>query len=398
MTAAGPSLPVLMLALLATHLAGMGAFLTVPVLAPAIAAETGLAASLVGLHTALVYAGALLTGPLTGPLIQRFGAVRVLQLGMLLVGAGIALAALGQVWALVLSAFVAGMGHGPVTPGGSHLLAGRTPPRRRALVFSLKQAGVPVGAMLIAATAPLIALFAGWRAGVLAIAATAIVVAIALQPLRAALDAGRDPHAGGAGLGALWRGAAGSLGLLRTDAALRRLTVMSCGYGVAQFCFITFFVAFQVTQLGTPLAEAGLRLALAQAAGVAGRIAWALIADRVGARLPLLGCGIGAAVAALALAAAGPGWPVALVVLAGIVMGATAVGWHGVMLAETARIAPEGQVGGATAAVSFAFALTMLVAPPAFSALVGLTGGYAAGFLLCVLAALGGAAAILRQR
>ncbi len=398
MTAAGPSLTVLMLALLATHLAGMGAFLTVPVLAPAIAAETGLAASLVGLHTALVYAGALLTGPLTGPLIQRFGAVRVLQLGMLLVGAGIALAALGQVWALVLSAFVAGMGHGPVTPGGSHLLAGRTPPRRRALVFSLKQAGVPVGAMLIAATAPLIALFAGWRAGVLAVAATAVVVAIALQPLRASLDAGRDPRAGGAGLGALWRGAAGSLGLLRTDAALWRLTVMSCGYGVAQFCFITFFVAFQVTQLGTPLAEAGLRLALAQAAGVAGRIAWALIADRVGARLPLLACGIGAAVAALALAAAGPGWPVALVVLAGIVMGATAVGWNGVMLAETARIAPEGQVGGATAAVSFAFALTMLVAPPAFSVLVGLTGGYAAGFLLCALAALGGAAAILRQR
>jgi MFS family permease len=397
-TAAGPSLTVLMLALLATHLAGMGAFLTVPVLAPAIAAETGLAASLVGLHTALVYAGALLTGPLTGPLIQRFGAVRVLQLGMLLVGAGIALAALGQVWALVLSAFVAGMGHGPVTPGGSHLLAGRTPPRRRALVFSLKQAGVPVGAMLIAATAPLIALFAGWRAGVLAVAATAVVVAIALQPLRASLDAGRDPRAGGAGLGALWRGAAGSLGLLRTDAALWRLTVMSCGYGVAQFCFITFFVAFQVTQLGTPLAEAGLRLALAQAAGVAGRIAWALIADRVGARLPLLACGIGAAVAALALAAAGPGWPVALVVLAGIVMGATAVGWNGVMLAETARIAPEGQVGGATAAVSFAFALTMLVAPPAFSVLVGLTGGYAAGFLLCALAALGGAAAILRQR
>jgi MFS family permease len=387
-----------MLALLATHLAGMGAFLTVPVLAPAIAAETGLAASLVGLHTALVYAGALLTGPLTGPLIQRFGAVRVLQLGMLLVGAGIALAALGQVWALVLSAFVAGMGHGPVTPGGSHLLAGRTPPRRRALVFSMKQAGVPVGAMLIAATAPLIALFAGWRAGVLAVAATAVVVAIALQPLRASLDAGRDPRAGGAGLGALWRGAAGSLGLLRTDAALWRLTVMSCGYGVAQFCFITFFVAFQVTQLGTPLAEAGLRLALAQAAGVAGRIAWALIADRVGARLPLLACGIGAAVAALALAAAGPGWPVALVVLAGIVMGATAVGWNGVMLAETARIAPEGQVGGATAAVSFAFALTMLVAPPAFSVLVGLTGGYAAGFLLCALAALGGAAAILRQR
>lgn len=394
MTAAGPSLTVLMLALLATHAAGMGAFLTVPVLAPAIAAETGLAASLAGLHTALVYAGTLVSSPLTGPLIQRFGGVRVLQAGLLLVGLGVALAAIGQAWAFALSAFVAGMGHGPVTPGSSHLLAGRTPPRRRSLVFSLKQAGVPAGAMLIAAVAPAIALLAGWRASALAMAGGAVVVAAALQPLRRSLDAARDP---GAGLGALWRGAGGSLGLLRTDAALWRLAVMACGYGVAQFCFLTFFVAFQVTQLGTPLAEAGLRMALAQVAGVAARILWALLADRVGARAPLLACGLGAAGAALLLALAGPGWPGALVVLAGIVMGATAVGWNGVMLAEAARIAPPGQVGGATAALSFAFGLTMLVAPPAFSALVWLTGGYGAGFLLCAAATLAGAAAILRR-
>jgi MFS family permease len=397
-TAAGPSLTILMLALLATHVAGMGAFLTVPVLAPAIAAEAGLPASLVGLHTALVYAGALVSAPLTGPLILRHGAVRVLQVGMLLVALGIALAALGHPLALVASAFVAGMGHGPVTPGGSHLLAGRTPPRRRSLVFSLKQAGVPAGAMLVAAAAPAIAMAFGWRAGVLAMAVTAVLVALALQPLRAGLDAARDPGAGGAGVAALWREAAGSLGLLRTDAALRRLTVMSCCYGVAQFCFLTFFVAFQVTMLGTPLAEAGLRMALAQAAGVLARIAWALIADRHGARGPLLACGLGAAAAALALAAAGPGWPALLVVLAGLLMGATAVGWNGVLLAETARIAPTGQVGGATAALSFAFAVTMLVAPPAFSALVGLTGGYGAGFLLCALIVLGGVAAILPRR
>jgi hypothetical protein len=39
----------------------------------------------------------------------------------------------------------------------------------------------------------------------------------------------------------------------------------------------------------------------------------------------------------------------------------------------------------------------MLVAPPAFSALVGLTGGYGAGFLLCALVALAGAATMLRR-
>lgn len=398
MIASGPSLPTLMLALLAAHLAGMGAFLTVPVLAPAIAAETGLPASLAGLHTALVYAGALLTGPLTGPLIHRHGGVRVLQVGLVLIGAGIALAALGQPWALALSAFVAGMGHGPVTPGGSHLIAARTPPGRRALVFSLKQAGVPAGAMMVAAVAPAVAAVAGWRAGVLVIAASAFVVAAGLQPLRAGLDAGRDPRAGGAGARAIAREAAGSLGLLRTDAALRRLTIMACGYGVAQFCFLTFFVAFQVTALGTPLAEAGLRLALAQVAGVVGRIGWAVLADRMGARPPLVACGLLAAAAGLVLAAAGPGWPGLVVILAGMVMGATAVGWNGVMLAEAARIAPPGQVGGATGALSFAFGLTMLVAPPLFTALVGLTGGYAAGFLLCVLGGLVGATAIAGGR
>jgi len=390
-----PSLTILMVALLATHFAGMGAFLTVPVLAPAIAAETGLAASLAGLHTALAYAGALLSGPFTGPLVQRHGGVRVLQCGLVVIGCGIALAAVGTPWAFAASAFLAGLGHGPVTPGSSHLIAARTPPHRRALVFSMKQAGVPAGAMLIAAAAPVIALLAGsWRISVLAIATIAFVVAAALQPLRAALDAGRNPGLGGAGVGAIAREAVGSVGMLRTDAVLRRLTIMSCGYGVAQFCFLTFFVAFQVGALGRTLAEAGLILAFAQVAGITGRLAWALIADRIGGRWPLLACGLGAAAGGLVLAFAGPATPGALVILAGIVMGATAVGWNGVMLAEAARIAPQGQVGAATAALSFAFAITMMIAPPAFTGLVALTGGYTAGFLMCVAAALVGAWAI----
>ncbi len=379
-----------MLALLGAHLAGMGAFLTVPVLSPPIAAETGLPASLAGVHTALVYAGAMVSGPATGGLVRRFGGIRVLQAGLVLVGAGIALAALGTPLALAASALLAGVGHGPVTPSGSHLLAGRTPPRHRSLVFSLKQCGVPMGAMLVAALAPAIGAAFGWRAGVLAMAGVAFAMAVALQPLRATLDAER----GDAPLGGLAREAAGSLGMLRRDAALRRLTVMSCAYGVSQFCFFSFFVAWQVAALGVPLTEAGLRLAVAQAAGVAGRIGWALLADRVGALPVLTVCGLAIFASALALALAGPGWPGAAVVLAGIAMGATAVGWNGVMLAEAARIAPPGQVGAATAALSFAFALSMLVAPPLFSVLVGLTGGYAAGFAMCAGCAVVGVAAL----
>jgi MFS family permease len=387
-----------MLALMAAHLAGMGAFLTVPVLAPAMAAETGVPASLAGLHTALVYFGALITGPLTGPLIRRWGGVRMLQVSMVALGCGIALAALGHPAALAASAVLAGMGHGPVTPGGSHLIAAHTPVRRRALVFSLKQAGVPLGAMIVAALAPAIALVAGWRISILCMAAIAFLVALGIQPLRAGLDAERDRPGASAGLLAVLRESAAHVGLLRTERELRRLTVMACGYGIAQFCFSTFFVAFQVASLGTPLAEAGLRLALAHAGGVVGRVGWALLADRLGASRVLAACGGGAALAGVALALAGPGWPGFLVAAAGVVMGATAVGWNGVMLAEAARLAPQGQVGGATAALSFAFGMTMLVAPPAFSGLIALTGGYSAGFLMCVVAVTIGAFAISGAR
>ena len=273
MPTAPPSLWTIMVALLAAHLAGMGAFLTVPVLAPAMAPETGVPASLAGLHTALVYLGALFSGPMTGPLIRRWGGVRMLQVAMLVIAFGIALAALGHPAALAASALVAGLGHGPLTPGGSHLLAAHTPPKRRALVFSLKQAGVPLGAMIVAAAAPMIALFAGWRISILCMASIALLVAIGLQPLRAGLDQGMDRPAERGGFGQLLRESAASIGLLRQHPELARLTVMACGYGIAQFCFSTFFVAFQVAGLGTPLAEAGLRLALAQAAGVVGRVA-----------------------------------------------------------------------------------------------------------------------------
>ncbi|MFO0465969.1 MAG: MFS transporter, partial [bacterium] len=128
---ASPSVWTVMIALLGTHLAGMGVFLTVPVLAPAIAAELGIAASLAGVHTALVYLGAMVSGPLAGAFIHRFGGIRVLQVGMLISAFGISLAMLGHPAALFASAVIAGLGHGPVTPAGSHLLAARTPARRR---------------------------------------------------------------------------------------------------------------------------------------------------------------------------------------------------------------------------------------------------------------------------
>lgn len=381
-----------MFALLGVHLAGMGVFLAVPVLAPAIAIEAGIPAALTGVHTALVYAGALVSGPMTGAFIHRFGGIRVLQAGLTFCGMALALSIIAHPLALVVSAFACGMGHGPVTPAGSHLLAQKAPANRRSLIFSLKQCGVPAGSMLVAAITPVIAAFFGWRAGILAVAALLVAMALALQPLRRPLDAERDRSARLGSLGAAWGAALGSLVILREVPALRRITVMAALYGVSQFCFSAFFVVFQVEALGVELTEAGFRLALAQGAGVAGRVGWGLLADRIGAWPVLTGLGLATAASGVALLLAGPDWPGLLVALAGMAMGATAIGWNGVFLAETARLAPTGRVGATTAAAGFVFGACMLVGPPAFSALVQASGGYGMGFGLCAVTALAGAA------
>ncbi|WP_376099525.1 MFS transporter [Roseomonas sp. CCTCC AB2023176] len=298
---------------------------------------------------------------------------------------------------LALGSLLCGMGHGPVTASGSHLLAPRTPPARRGMIFSLKQCGVPAGAMLIAAMAPAIGVVAGWRAGALACAAWAVTVAVALQPLRRGLDADRAPAGTPGRPGAAIREAVSSLALLRDEPALRAITLAGAAFGVAQFSFASFFVAWQVTALGVPLAEAGLRLSIGQAGGLVGRVVWGLVADRIGARRVLILCGLGTALSTGLLALAGPSWPEVLVTLVGVVLGATAVGYNGVLLAEAARIGltlgPPGQsgrVGAATAALQAAFALTQIVMPTAFSVLVATTGSYAPGFSLCAACGLFG--------
>lgn len=385
-----------MLALLGTHMAGMGAFLTVPVLAPAIAAETGLSPSLAGVHTALCYLGALLSGPISQGFLVRHGGVRVCQAALVGVAFGLALAVLGTPWGLALSAFAAGMAHAPITPAGSHLLSPRVPPRRRSLIFGIKQCGVPAGAMLVAGVAPLVASAHGWRAGVLTVAGFALLLAVALQPLRARLDADRAP--GRAGRLRPWQDAKASLSLLGERGAIRALTIACCGYGVAQFCFSAFFVVWLVETRGTPLEAAGLQLALAQAGGVGGRILWAAVADRVGPVRVLTALGFAIVATCLVFVLAGPDWPAALITLAGIAMGASAIGWNGVLIGELARVAPDGRVGAATAALGFAFAVTMIIMPVVFSATVMLTGGYRTGFAICALAGAVGTFALWRLR
>src|SRR6476620_4749658 len=170
------------------------AVLTVPAMAPAMAESLGVSPTLIGAYVAIVYIGAMLASLLAGPLVIRYGAIRVSQLGLLVCAAGLALLAKAPgLVSTAIGAFLVGVGYGPITPASTHLLARTTPPHRMALVFSVKQTGVPLGGAMAGALVPALLLAGGVDAALLAVAFGNIVCALISQPMRAGMDSDREP-------------------------------------------------------------------------------------------------------------------------------------------------------------------------------------------------------------
>jgi nitrate/nitrite transporter NarK len=92
--------------------------------------------------------------------------------------------------------------------------------------------------------------------------------------------------------------------------------------------------------------------------------------------------GVGMALAAVFAALMDPAWPTWLAAVAASAFSITAVSWHGVLLAEVARLSPPGRIGSTTGAVLAFGDAGALVLPLLFSAALTVTGGYAIGFLM----------------
>ena len=60
----------------------------------------------------------------------------------------------------------------------------------------------------------------------------------------------------------------------------------------------------------------------------------------------------------------------------------TAISWHGILLAEIARLAPKEQVGAVTGGVLSFTSVAMMIYPAIYGFLLATTGSYRVGFLL----------------
>lgn len=367
--------------------------LAVPAIGPAVAESLHVSATSVGIYVALVYLGAILASLASGPLVVRFGAIRVSQAGLLGCTCGLALfAAAPSIATGVVSALLTGLGYGPITPASSHLLAQSTPPHRAALVFSIKQTGVPLGGVLAGALVPPLALTGGTRLALFAVAAACLVCALLAQAWRGALDADRD-----ATRRVSLANFAAPVRLVYSQPALARLASTSFVFSAMQACLAAFVVTYLHTVLGYTLLAAGAAMSAANAGGVVGRVTWGYITDRW---LPpvrmLTALGAAMALCAAALAALQVGTPVAVVIVLLVAFGASAIGWNGVYLAEVARLAPPGMASVATGGSLSVTFLGVVLGPLLFGAVAGAADSYRAGFLALALLAGACVAALVR--
>src|SRR3546814_6792522 len=86
------------------------------------------------------------------------------------------------------------------------------------------------------------------------------------------------------------------------------------------------------------------------------------------------------AIAAVLTASLRPSWPLPAVMAVAVMFSGTAVSWHGVILAEVARLAPAGKVGGTTGGVLAFGDAASFIMPLVFSGLLALTGSYGVGY------------------
>lgn len=352
--------------------------LTVPLLAPPIAAETGLNPSLIGLYTAFLYGGATISSIAGGGFLLRYGALRCSQACLLVIILGLSISITGSLSLFVFGAIIIGIGMGPATPASSQILARYAKPADAPLMFSIKQTGVPIGGIIAGSLLPLYVSWLGWQEAIACTVLMVFVLAMALQPLRDEFDSDRQQHRK---LQLMGMRKTLSTALETPGVPLLAISLF-CFTGI-QIAFAAFFVSFLAIGIGWSLIEAGVAFSIAMAAGIVGRILWGWVGTHYLEPLPLLTIlGAGMGVTCIIVGLITPEWNVYAVFLVAIAFGLTGIGYQGVLLAEIARISPPGLVGVVTGGVVFFAYMGMMVLPGLLGLILAVFSSYSIAFVV----------------
>ncbi|WP_315722222.1 MULTISPECIES: MFS transporter [unclassified Bradyrhizobium] len=355
-----------------------------------VAPRAGLSIEELSLFSTAAFAISLVSSFWGGTLVQKIGSLRVAALCAVAVCAGMSMATLGQGWALLGAGLVLGLAAGPETPASAALLGRLVPPEQRAMVFSIRQTGSQIGAVVGSLVLPPLAVGLAPSSAYAAVIICAVIGFISFERLRPAyaVKLPAMPY-----LGLRQR-----LQLVSSDRRMAALAVASIPFSGMQVILNTCYISFGTSELALSHVEAGWLLASAQGAGLIGRLGWGAVATRLrSARAVLVMAGAGMAICALLLGLWGPLLSGSVLVLLTFVFGLTASGWNGVFIAEIANLAKPGRVAEATGAV-LTTSFLGLVAAPLLVAVLTPRIGLGGSFVVLGLTAAAGAAVLLMER
>jgi sugar phosphate permease len=361
---------VLALIMAAQTMANVGP-LGIPSIAPLIRESLDLSVTQAGSFLSAYYIGPVLMSLPAGWLADRWGVRGAMVLGQALIAIGLGAVAVAPSFSFMITIMVlAGAGYGVLNPTTTKAGMAWFPPRQRATVVGLKQVGLPFGGAVGALVMPPLALAFGWRTAVAF--AAAVVGALAL--LTWALY--RDLPEPEAGTPAPAR--TGFWAVMR-NRDLWLVGVSTLIFAGVQTVFLSFLVLYLRDVVQITLVVAAKYLVAAQCGGVAGRIGFGLLSDRLFGgrrRIVLTIAGVGSIACALLLSTAAPGAGPALLVPLAAGIGFFGVGWNGVqhtLMAELAGPRAAGTAVGLGLAIS---SLGVTVWPPIFGLVVERVGGF----------------------
>lgn len=372
----------------------LGTF-SLSVLAP----QLGLSVGRLALLNTVLFATGAVSALLAGRLLARFGDWHVAALCAGAVAAGMLCLGLGSVtgagWAPWCAVLLLGLAFGPETPASAAALTRITPERRRPWVFSVRQTGNQIGAMAGSLLLPALLAVQGALpfalVAVLGLGVSVWCLVLSRDALPATLPAAAATPSAAIEHAALRR--------LFGSWPLRLLALTALVFTAVQMCLNTFLMSLAVHEWQLPVAAAAGWVASLQLAGLAGRLCWGWVAQRTGRTMRLLGVlGLLIAASGVGLMAGPGGHSAGLMMLLVGVLGFTASGWNGVLVAEVSRQSGGRDTGALTGAVIMFGYAGLALAPMAFAGISEAFSMRTAFTGLCSAAGLVGLALLLSPR
>ena len=358
---------------------------TLGVLGPVLIDRFGLSRTQLGLLSSILFIVSSSGSPLAGALIDRVGARRLLALPFMATTGGFLLLAIAPTFGVLIAAVVvAGAGMSFANPLSNKVVALHVPPRRQGLLLGIKQSGVQAGAAIAGLVMPLAVLLLGFAAA--AFATAGVVTLWMAYSLLAIPPDERPVRTSDRSIAAADLPTMTTADEPRPDRRERRQLLRSIGgyallMGSGLAALYAYLPLFAVERLGMSIAEAGLLASLIGLMGVASRIIWGALSERIGHPAFVLTMLAGTAVIAQALLALSPTIGVWASWTAVVLIGGSAVAWNSVAMFAVLRVLGSQTAGANSGIIQLAFFSGFAIGPIVFGVLSDVSGGFDIGMI-----------------